>query len=31
METDVHVSGSNIGKLGLNPWVASVGFGYRLR
>lgn len=31
METAVHVSGNNIGKLGLNPWVASVGFGYTLR
>lgn len=31
MDTGVHVSGSTIGTLDLNPWVASVGFGYRLR
>lgn len=31
MDTGVHVSGTKIGTLDLNPWVASVGFGYRLR
>jgi outer membrane protein len=29
MDTGVHVSGDRIGTLGLDPWVASVGFGYR--
>jgi outer membrane protein len=29
MDTGVHVSGNRIGTLDLNPWVASVGLGYR--
>ncbi len=29
MDTGVHVSGNKIGTLDLNPWVASVGLGYR--
>jgi outer membrane protein len=29
MDTGVHVSGNRIGTLDLNPWVASVGIGYR--
>jgi outer membrane protein len=31
MDTGVHVTDTRIGTLDLNPWVASVGFGYTLR
>ena len=31
MGTGVHVTGNKIGTLDLNPWVASVGFGYRFK
>jgi outer membrane protein len=31
MNTDVYVGGNKAGKLDLNPWVASIGFGYRFQ